>query len=102
MRKKDIPLKRAYEILTLCSGVLLEDRFIVPSLFEIEGIPDNVWMSTHWFENHDGEEAIVFVTFNEEDNKKVVLEGCNLTLVNTDGEEEVFTLLQEFFPDSTF
>jgi hypothetical protein len=102
MYKKDIPLKEALQILRQCHGVLLEDRFIEPSLFDLEGDPDNVWMSLHWFQEHheeeEGEVVFVIVTFIEDDNKKVILDGCTMTVVNTDGEEEVLTLLKEWYP----
>ena len=99
MSKKEITLEKAFEILRQCAGVILEERFLVPSLFEIEGDGENVWMSVHWIEQYKGDEVIIFVSFSEDDNKKVILDGCNLTVVNTDGEEEVLTLMREWFPE---
>ncbi len=99
MSKKEIPLTKAFEILRQCAGVVLEERFLIPSLFEIEEDGENVWMSVHWFEQYGEDELIVFVSFSEEDNKKVILDGCTLTVVNTDGEEEELTLLREWYPE---
>lgn len=95
---KDIPLHDAIYLLRTCSGVLLEGRYLEPHLYETdEG--SNEFMSLQWSEEYEGEELDVLVSFLECDNIKVPLEGCELTLVNSDGEEETLTLLREWVPE---
>ena len=96
--KKDITLRDAYNILRQCIGVMLEDRFIEPSIFDIEDDYSNEWLSLQWEEVFRGEEVDIVVAFTEGDNQKVFLEGSELTLVNTDGEEETMTLVREWIP----
>jgi hypothetical protein len=98
--EKEITLQDAYYFLRQCTGVLLEGRFIEPSLLEIEDDYSNEWMCLHWEEEYDGEELDVVVSFNEEDNQKCILNGSTLVLVNTDGEEEELTLLREWSPET--
>jgi hypothetical protein len=97
--EKKITLQDAYNYLRQCTGILLEGRFIEPSLLEIENDYSNEWLNLHWEEVYRGEELDVLVAFNEEDNQKCILDGSTLILVNTDGEEEELTLLREWFPE---
>jgi hypothetical protein len=99
MSKRDISLKRAYDILRQCAGVLLEERYIEPTLFDLEDDGNNTWMNIHWTEIYNGEEVYIVVSFIEDDNRTVILEGGVMTLVNSDGEEEELTLLREFIPE---
>lgn len=77
---------------------MLEDRFIEPSIFDIEDDYSNEWLSLQWEEVFRGEEVDIVVAFAEGDNQKVLLEGSELTLVNTDGEEETLVLVREWIP----
>jgi len=77
---------------------MLEDRFIEPAIFDIEGDYSNEWLTLQWEEVFRGEEVDIIVAFTEGDNQKVILEGSELTLVNTDGEEETITLIREWIP----
>jgi len=99
MHKRDISLKQAYSILRQCAGILLEERYIEPTLFDIENDGNNTWMNIHWTEMYGGEEVYIVVSFIEDDNRTVVLEGSVMTVVNSDGEEEELTLLREFIPE---
>ena len=95
---KDIPLHDAIYLLRQCSGILLEGRYLEPHLYETdEG--SNEFMSLQWSEEFENEELDFVISFNESDNIKVPLEGCELTLVNSDGEEETLTLLREWYPE---
>ena len=99
MAKQEIPLREAFNILSVCAGVMLEHRFIEPSLVDIESNDDsNEWMSLQWEEEYRGETIDVIISFNQDDNKVVILEGSEMTLVNTEGEEETFALLREWIP----
>jgi hypothetical protein len=77
---------------------MLEDRFIEPSIFDIEDDYSNEWLSLQWEEEYRGETVDVVVAFTEGDNQKVLLEGSEMTLVNTDGEEETVVLVREWIP----
>ena len=98
MTKREISIQDAYHILRQCIGVMLEDRFIEPSIFDIEDDYSNEWLSLQWEEEYRGEILDVVVAFTEGDNKKVLLEGSEMTLVNTDGEEETIVLVREWIP----
>lgn len=98
MKKKEIPIQSAYHILRQCVGVMIEDRFVEPSIFDIEGDYSNEWLTLQWEEDYCGEILDVVVGFTEGDNQKVLLEGSEMTLVSTDGEEETITLVREWIP----
>jgi hypothetical protein len=95
---KDIPLHDAIYLLRQCSGILLEGRYLEPHLYETDD-GSVEFMSLQWSEEYEGDALDFVVSFNENDNIKVPLEGCELTLVNSDGEEETLTLLREWFPE---
>jgi len=95
---KDIPLHDAIYLLRTCSGVLLEGRYLEPHLYETDD-GSVEFMSLQWSEEFENEELDVVISFNEGDNIKVPFEGCELTLVNSDGEEETLTLLREWYPE---
>lgn len=98
MTKREISIQDAYHILRQCIGVMLEDRFIEPSIFDIEDDYSSEWLSLQWEEEYRGEILDVVVAFTEGDNQKVLLEGSEMTLVSTDGEEETITLIREWIP----
>ena len=98
MTKREISIQDAYYILRQCIGVMIEDRFVEPSIFDIEDDYSNEWLSLQWEEEYRGEILDVVVAFTEGDNQKVLLEGSELTLVNTDGEEETLVLVREWIP----
>jgi len=98
MSKKEISIQDAYHILRQCVGVMLEDRFIEPSIFDIEDDYSNEWLSLQWEEEYRGEILDVVVAFTEGDNQKVLLEGSEMTLASTDGEEETIVLVREWIP----
>jgi hypothetical protein len=95
---KDIPLHDAIYLLRTCSGILLEGRYLEPHLYETDD-GSVEFMSLQWSEEYEGDELDVVISFNEGDNIKVPFEGCELTLVNSDGEEETLTLLREWYPE---
>jgi hypothetical protein len=96
---KDIPLHDAVHLLRQCSGVLLEGRYIEPHLHETEDENSTEFLSLMWEEEFEDEVIDIVVSFNEGDNIKVPIEGSQLTLVNSDGEEETLTLLREWIPE---
>ena len=77
---------------------MIEDRFVEPSIFDIEDDYSSEWLTLQWEEEYRGEILDVVVAFTEGDNQKVLLEGSELTLVNTDGEEETIVLVREWIP----
>ncbi len=95
---KTLQLYDAYYFLKQCTGVLLEGRFIEPLLYEIEDEYESEFLVLEWEDHQDGQEVVVSVGFKEGDNQSIGLEGSTLTLVNSDGEQEELTLLQEWHP----
>ncbi len=61
----------------------------------------NEFMYVSWEEELDDENLTVEISFYEGDNQVALIEGSTLTLINSDGEEEEFTLLKEFDAEST-
>jgi len=98
MNKKEITIQDAYHILRQCIGVMIEDRFVEPSIFDIEDDYSSEWLSLQWEEEYRGEILDVVVAFTEGDNQKVLLEGSEMTLASTDGEEETIVLVREWIP----
>jgi hypothetical protein len=95
---KSLQLYDAYFFLKQCTGVLLEERFIIPLLSEIEDNYESEFLLLEWEDFQDGQEVIVSVGFKEGDNQTIGLNGSTLILTNSDGEEEELTLLQEWHP----
>jgi hypothetical protein len=98
MSKKEITIRDAYHILRQCIGVMIEDRFVEPSIFDIEDDYSSEWLTLQWEEEYRGEILDVVVGFTEGDNQNVLLDGSEMTLVNTDGEEETIVLVREWIP----
>jgi hypothetical protein len=98
MSKKEITIRDAYHILRQCIGVMIEDRFVEPSIFDIEDDYSSEWLTLQWEEEYRGEILDVVVGFTEGDNQKVLLEGSEMTLASTDGEEETIVLVREWIP----
>jgi hypothetical protein len=90
MNKKEITLKEAYSILENAAGVIVDDNVLIyPSINELANEPDNEFLYLSW--NEDGEDFEV--NFLEKDNEKVVVSGCSIFLVDSDGEENQITIL---------
>ena len=96
--KKQISLEEAHGLLQLCPVIGLEGRYIVPSLFQLEGEEGSEFCILYWTEIFKGEPVDFTVVFEEGDNRKCELDGCELVLVNNDGEEEVIELLAPLYP----
>jgi hypothetical protein len=94
-----ISLEDARYFLSQCNGVLLEGRYIEPTVFDIEGDYTNEWLVLQWEDNEGDQEAIISVSFLEGDNQTVLLEGSKMTLTAEDGVEEELTLLKEWKPN---
>lgn len=97
--KKQISLKQAHDLLQLSPVVGLEGRYIVPSLFQLEGEEGSEFCVLYWTEIYKGDPVDFTVIFEEGDNKKCELDGCELVLVNNEGEEEVLQLLVPHYPE---
>ena len=97
---KEISLYEAYSLLQQCPVVMLEGRPVEPSLMGYEDEDSNEFMCLSWEEEWDDELLTVEVVFVEGDNQIVELDGCILSLVNADGEQEELTLLKEFYAES--
>ena len=96
--KKQISLEQAHSLLQLCPVIGLEGRFVVPSLFQLEGEDNAEFCVLYWTEIFKGDPVDFTVVFEEGDNKKCELDGCNLILVNNEGEEETIELLAPYYP----
>jgi len=97
--KKQISLKQAHDLLQLSPVVGLEGRFVVPSLFQLEGEESSEFCVLYWTEIYKGDPVDFTVVFEEGDNKNCELDGCELVLVNNEGEEEVLQLLVPHYPE---
>jgi len=97
--KKQISLKQAHDLLQLSPVVGLEGRFVVPSLFQLEEEESSEFCVLYWTEIYKGDPVDFTVIFEEGDNKKCELDGCELVLVNNEGEEEVLQLLVPHYPE---
>ena len=97
--KKLISLRQAHDLLQLSPVVGLEGRYIVPSLFQLEGEEGSEFCVLYWTEIYKGDPVDFTVVFEEGDNKKCELDGCELVLVNNEGEEEVLQLLVPHYPE---
>ena len=95
---KTILIEDIYFFLKQCDGVLIEDNFVVPTLDELQDDYSAVFLTLEWNVVQDGEEVLVGACFSEGDNQTAMLDGCVLTLINTDGEEEELTLLKKWTP----
>lgn len=93
---KDIKLYEAWSILKQAAAIDIDGNLTVPQVFELEDDYKNVFLSLVWQEEYEGELLDVCVEFEEGDNQTCVLEGSNLILVNSDGEEEVLTVLVNY------
>ena len=111
--QKEIPLYEAIHLLRSCPAVILEGRLLEPNILELDD--DEDWNSefmylewteedvaTDWDEETDEiletQNVICQATFTVGDNQKCLLDGCVLTLVSDQGEEEL-TLLREYYPE---
>jgi hypothetical protein len=98
---KEINLHQAYDLLQLSTAIVLEGRLIEPTLMGVQDDDSNEFMYVSWEEEFDDENLTVEISFYEGDNQVALIEGSTLTLINSDGEEEEFTLLREFDAEST-
>ena len=98
---KEINLHQAYDLLQQCVAISLEGRIIEPTLMGVQDDDSNEFMYVSWEEEFDDENLTVEISFYEGDNQIALIEGSNLTLINSDGEEEEFILLREFDAEST-
>ena len=94
-----ISLEDARYFLSQCTGVLIEGKYVEPTIFDIEQDYSNEWLVLQWDEIEEGQESIVSVGFIEGDNQTVLLEGSRMTLIAEDGEEEELILLKEWSPN---
>ena len=98
---KEVNLHQAYDLLQLSTAIVLEGRLIEPTLMGVQDDDSNEFMYVSWEEEFDDENLTVEISFYEGDNQVALIEGSTLTLINSDGEEEEFTLLREFDAEST-
>lgn len=98
---KEINLHQAYDLLQQSAAVLLEGRLVEPTLMGVEDDDSNEFMYLTWEEEYEDENLTVEISFIEGDNQVALVDGCILTLIGSDGEEEELTLLREFDAEST-
>jgi hypothetical protein len=80
---------------------MLEGRLIEPTLMGYEDNDSNEFMCLSWEEEWEDEMVVIEVVFVEGDNTQVEIDGCVLSLVNSDGEQEEITLLKEFYAEQS-
>ena len=100
-RMKEISLHEAYDLLQLSTAVVLEGRLIEPTLMGVQDDDANEFVYISWEEELDDEVLTVEISFFEGDNQIALIDGSNLTLINSEGEEEELTLLREFDAESS-
>ena len=100
-RVKEINLHQAYDLIQQSAAVLLEGRLVEPTLMGVEDDDSNEFMYLTWEEEYEDDNLTVEISFIEGDNQVALVDGCNLTLIGSDGEEEELTLLREFDAEST-
>lgn len=98
---KEIDLYQAYDLIQQSAAIVLEGRLIEPTLMGVQDDDSNEFMYLSWEEEWDDEELTVEISFFEGDNQVALVEGSNLTLINSEGDEEELTLLREFDAEST-
>ena len=98
---KEINLHQAYDLLQQSAAVLLEGRLVEPTLMGVEDDDSNEFMYLTWEEEYEDEDLTVEISFIEGDNQVALVDGCTLTLIGSDGEEEELTLLREFDAEET-
>ena len=79
----------------------MEGRLIEPTLMGVQDDDSNEFMYVSWEEEWNDEDLAVEISFFEGDNQIALINGSELTLINSEGEEEEFTLLREFDAEST-
>ena len=93
---KQITLQTAFEFLVQSPAIILEDRALIPELYDLQQEPNNSFLRLSW---HD--KGLDFeVLFEEGDNEFVEVDGQFLTLVNNENVEEQLELLAEFDAES--
>ena len=98
---KEINLHQAYDLIQQSAAVILEGRLVEPTLMGVEDDDSNEFMYLTWEEEYEDEDLTVEISFIEGDNQVALVDGCTLTLIGSDGEEEELTLLREFDAEST-
>ena len=97
---KTISLSDAYFLLTQCSVIELEGKLLEPQLYELTSEGKNEFLCLSWTEIIEGEEVFIVITFAEEDNKHVKLNGNVLTLISFDDKvEEELSMFTKLFND---
>lgn len=96
---KEIDTKTAVNILRQCSVVCIEGQFVTPIILDLEEDYSNEFVYLSWSEIVEGEEYDFAVSFKEGDNQICLLDKNELTMVNSEGEEEVLELHREWFPE---
>ena len=109
--QKEISLTDAIYLLRQSAAVVLEGRLLEPNIIELDDEEDwnSEFMYLEWSEDAptdwdeeteevlETQNVICEVVFKVGDNQKCLLDGCVLTMVSDQGEEEL-TLLREFYP----
>ena len=94
---KSLTIDKAYDLLQIAPAVLLEDRVLEPHLL---GLDDKEFLYFCWQEQTEFGDILQFeVTFNVEENLRCAIDGCDLILVNSEGEKEIITLLIENYAE---
>jgi hypothetical protein len=80
-----ITLKKAVELLKECSGVIVNQHYllVIPSVDEVKNEPDNEFLRLGWEE--DGQ--VFRLTFAEEENEEVSICGSSMFLIDSDAED---------------
>ena len=98
---KIISLAQVYDLLFKCPVIELEGQYIEPQLYDLTGEQKNEFLCLSWTEIIEGEEILIVLTFNEQDNKQAKLVGNTLTLISSENkDQEELTLYTKLFDDN--
>lgn len=93
---KTLTLAEAWKLIDSCSAVIWDDdhRFVIyPDFVDLTGKPDDEWL---FLGGEDDDGRAYSVKFTEGENANVRMDGADMFLTDTEGEEIKVTLLVLF------
>ena len=87
-----ITLQKAYDLLQDCAAIITDSVVLYPSLGDLTGPANNEFLLISW--NNEGEEYNRY--FDEGANKEVEIVGSSMFLMDTEGEVNQISLLNNW------
>lgn len=88
--KKNITLQEAYDLIENAIAVRIDnDGLCYPSLWELDGNPENEWLYLSWGDSDYNEFAIKFI----EEDQEIYFDGSTIYMKDGDGDDCELTLL---------